>query len=183
MIWIFFSGKKIKYHDQFDHTGCPTISVKSETPLFSDKCWWIRLPISVLNKQCGGFDFLGKNFEISYLVRVRARYELSPLFRLSPLCSNFKFIFSVDIQFFGLKTTSHGKSDLKIWISEVRFTMCSGCQAKKLNTCRKHELEFAVNRAESENQAELVSGPDPDKKENFNFFFKKSNPPHCLFST
>ena len=51
--------------------------------------------------------------------------------------------------------------------------MCSGCQAKKLNTCRKHELEFAVNRAESENQAELVSGPDPDKKENFKIFFQK----------
>ena len=51
--------------------------------------------------------------------------------------------------------------------------MCSGFQAKKLNTCRKHELEFAVNLAEPENQAELVSGPDPDKKENFKFFFQK----------
>ena len=42
--------------------------------------------------------------------------------------------------------------------------MWSGFQAKKLNTRREIELELAVNWAESENQAELVPGPDPDQK-------------------
>ena len=60
----------------------------------------------------GAFDFLEK-IEIFYFVRVRARYKLSLVFRLSPLCSKFKFMLSVGIQLFGLKTTSHGKPDLK----------------------------------------------------------------------
>ena len=68
----------------------------------------------MVNGHSGGFDFLKKNFEIFYFVRVRARYKLSLVNRLSPVCSKFKFMFSVVIQFFGLKTTSHGKSDLKI---------------------------------------------------------------------
>ena len=42
---------------------------------------------------------------------VRSWYKLSLVFRLSPVCSNFKF--SEAIQLFGLTTTSHGKPDLK----------------------------------------------------------------------
>ena len=67
----------------------------------------------MLNKQCGGFDFLKKNFEILYFARVRARYKFSLVFRLSLVCSKFKLKFFVVIQLFGLKTTSHGKYDLK----------------------------------------------------------------------
>ena len=55
-----------------------------------------------------------KNIKIFYLVRVRARYKLRLVFRLRLVFSKFKFIFSVGIQLFGLKTTSIGKSDLKI---------------------------------------------------------------------
>ena len=40
--------------------------------------------------------------------------------------------------------------------------MWSGFQAKKLNT--RGELELAANRAEPENQAELVPGPDPEQQ-------------------
>ena len=54
-----------------------------------------------------------KYLEILYFARVRARYKLSLIFRFSLVCSIFKFKFSGDIKFFSLKTTSHGKSDLK----------------------------------------------------------------------
>ena len=50
-------------------------------------------------------------------------YKLILVFRLSPVCCKFKFILSADIQLFVLKMTSHGKSDLKISIFEVRFTL------------------------------------------------------------
>ena len=66
----------------------------------------------MVNGQCGRFDFLKKNFEIFYLVRVRARYKTSLVFRLSLVLSMVKF--SAGIQLFGLKTTLHDKSDLKI---------------------------------------------------------------------
>ena len=39
-------------------TGCFTISVKSETPLFLDICWRSRLSFYVVNRNCGGFNFL-----------------------------------------------------------------------------------------------------------------------------
>ena len=42
-------------------TGCLAISVKSETPLFSEICWWIWLPFYVLNgtgADLNGFEFL-----------------------------------------------------------------------------------------------------------------------------
>ena len=52
-----------------------------------------------------------KNFEIFFLIRVRTRYKLSLVFRLSLVCSKFKF--SAGIQLFGMKTTSYGKPDLK----------------------------------------------------------------------
>ena len=67
----------------------------------------------MVNGQCGRFDFLKKNFEIFYLVRVRARYKTSLVFRLRPVLSMVKFKFSAGIQLYGLKTISHGKSDLK----------------------------------------------------------------------
>ena len=45
------------------------------------------------------------------MIRVRTRYKLSLVFRLSLVCSKFKF--SAGIQLFGMKTTSYGKPDLK----------------------------------------------------------------------
>ena len=68
----------------------------------------------MLNKQWIRFDLLKKKFEIFYFVRVKARYKTSLVIRISPVCSKLKFMFSVGIQLFGLKATSHGKSDLKI---------------------------------------------------------------------
>ena len=61
--------------------------------------------------------------------------------------------------------------------------MLSGFQAKKFNSRGEHELELAENQAEPENQAGLVPGPEHDPKKNFKYFFKKSNPPQCPFST
>ena len=45
--------------------------------------------------------------------RVGARYKPSLVFRLCLVCSKFKF--SAGIQLFGLKKTSQGKPDLKIY--------------------------------------------------------------------
>ena len=56
--------------------------------------------------------------------------------------------------------------------------MWSGFQAKKLNTHGELELEFAANRAEPENQAERVPGPDPDQKFKFKNFFSKNQIRH-----
>ena len=49
--------------------------------------------------------------------------------------------------------------------------MLGGFQAKKLNT--RVELKLAANRAEPENQAELVPGPDPDQKLKLQILFSK----------
>ena len=68
----------------------------------------------MVNGQCGRFDFLKKFFEIFDFVRVRARYKLRLVFRLSLVLSMVKFKLAAGTQLFGLKTTSHGKSDLKI---------------------------------------------------------------------
>ena len=57
--------------------------------------------------------FFEKKVKFIFLVMVRSRYKLSLVFRLIPVCSKFKFKFSASIKLFGLKTTSHGKSDLK----------------------------------------------------------------------
>ena len=92
-------------------TGCPTISVTSDTPLFSDICRRSRLSFHELNGHSAGFDFLKNNFKIFFRVRVRARYKPSLVFRLGLVLS--KFTFSAGIQLLGLKTTSHGKPDLK----------------------------------------------------------------------
>ena len=92
-------------------TGCPTISVTSDTPLFSDICQRSRLSFHELNGHSAGFDILKKNVKIFFRVRVRARYKPSLVFRLGLVLS--KFTFSAGIQLFGLKTTSHGKPDLK----------------------------------------------------------------------
>ena len=48
------------------NTGCVTISVKSDTPLFSDICQWIMLPFHALNKQCLRFDILKKKFKFHF---------------------------------------------------------------------------------------------------------------------
>ena len=77
----------------------------------------------MVNGHSGGFDFLEKKFAIFYLVRVRTSHRPSLVFRLCLVCSKFKLKFSVGIQLFGLKTTLHGKPDLKKFIFEVRFTM------------------------------------------------------------
>ena len=80
-------------------TGCFTISVKSETPLFLDICWRGRLSFYMVNGHCGGFDFLKIFFEILNFVRVRARHKLRLVFRLSPVFSKFKFMLSMGIHF------------------------------------------------------------------------------------
>ena len=54
--------------------------------------------------------------------------------------------------------------------------MGSGFQAKKLNTRGELELELAAYRAEPENQAVPVPGPDPGQKQNFQNFFQKIKP-------
>ena len=57
--------------------------------------------------------FFEKKFWNFFSVRVRTRYKLSLVFKLSPVSSKFKFMLSARIQLFGLKTNSHGKPDLK----------------------------------------------------------------------
>ena len=94
-------------------TGCFMISVKSDTPLFSDICRRSRLSFHVVIGHCCGFDFLKKKFQNFFRVRVRARNKPSLVFRLSLVLSMVKFKFSADIQLFGLKATSYGKPDLK----------------------------------------------------------------------
>ena len=94
-------------------TGCLAISVKSETPLFLDIYRRSRLFFHVVIGHCAGFDFLKKKCANFFLVRVRARYKPSLVFRLNLVCSKFKFKSSASIQLFGLKTTSHVKYDLK----------------------------------------------------------------------
>ena len=66
------------------------------------------------------------------------------------------------------------------WIFEVRFTLWSGFQTEKLNIRRELELDHAQNRAEPENQAGLVRGPDPDKMKIFKNFFQKTKPATLL---
>ena len=52
-----------------------------------------------------------------FLVMVRSRYGLSLVYKLSPVCSKFKF--SGSIKIFSMKATSHWKLH-KEFISEVR---------------------------------------------------------------
>ena len=94
-------------------TGCLAVTVTFETPLFSDICRRSRLSFHVVIGHCGGFDILKKNFEIFFWFRVWARYKSSMVFRLSLVLSMVKFMLPMGIQLFGLKTTSHGKSDLE----------------------------------------------------------------------
>ena len=63
---------------------------------------------------------------------------------------------------------------------EVRFTMRSHFQVKKLNTHGEFELKLAANRNQPENKAELVNGPDPAKIKNGNIFFQKIKPKPLL---
>ena len=69
-----FSPFRSIYTFYSNYTGCLAMSVKSETPLFSDICWWIRLPFYVLNGNIGGFDLLKKNLKYAFWFMVRFRY-------------------------------------------------------------------------------------------------------------
>ena len=108
-----------------------------------------------------------------FFIIVRSRYRLSLVFRLGLVCSNFKF--SAGIQLFGLKTTSHGKPDLKSSFSgsylrhskvqgEVRVQGCLWFQHPPVfcgysTFCHKNHLtlqiwpksfpDFTLNLAES----------------------------------
>ena len=113
---------------------------------------------------------------------VRARYKLSLVFRLSTFCSHFKFMLSAGIQLFSLKTTPHGKFDLKNEFSRHVYHV-KWFSGQKVEYRRKHELELAANRDKPDNQAGLRPGPVSDKIKNFKFFPQKSNLIHCLFST
>ena len=59
------------------NTGCLTVTVFFETPLFSDIRWRSRLSFCVVIWHWGGFGFLKKKFEIFYFVTVWARYKLN----------------------------------------------------------------------------------------------------------
>ena len=60
-----------------------------------------------------GFDILKEKIENFFGSGSGPGYKSSMVLRLSLVLSMVKFKFSAYIQFFGLKTTSHGKSDLK----------------------------------------------------------------------
>ena len=93
-------------------TGCPTISVKSNTPPFL-RHMLTHQEFYVVNGHKCGFDIFFKNFEILFFCHGQVQVQAQPGFQLIPVCSKFKFKFSVGIQLFGRKNTSHGKSDLK----------------------------------------------------------------------
>ena len=80
--------------------------------------WWSGIVADLI--------FWKKHFEIFFWFRVWARYKSSMVFRLSTVWSKFKFMLPMGIQLFGLKTTSHGKPDLKnefSWQFCIRFTV------------------------------------------------------------
>ena len=52
--------------------------------------------------------------------------------------------------------------------------MWSGFQVYKLNTRREFELQLIENWNQPENQADLIPGPDHDKKIEFQILFQKS---------
>ena len=82
-------------------TGCLAVTVLFETPLFSDICRRSRLSFHVVIGHCGGFDILKKKFEIFF--GSGSGPGTSPAWFSGS---------AMGIQLFGLKTTSHGKSDL-----------------------------------------------------------------------
>ena len=67
----------------------------------------------MLNKQWIRFDFLKKKFEIFIFGHGQVQVQAQPGFQGQPVDSKFKLKFFAGIQLFGLKTTSHGKPDLK----------------------------------------------------------------------
>ena len=121
--------------------------------------------------------YFEKKFEIFYFVRVKARYKLSLVFRVSTFCSMFKFMLSVGIQLFGLKTISHGNPDFKNsflrsdFPCEVVFRPKSWIPADNINsnllkiTCWSWKPSWAC------------TWPWPWQNKKFQFFFKISNPP------
>ena len=131
----------------------------------------------------GGFGFLKKKFEISLLVRVWARYKPSLVFRLSPVCSKFKFVLSTGIQLIDRKTTSHSKSDLKIWIfrsdllSEVVFRPKSWIPVDNTN------LNLLQTGLSLKTRLDLYLALSLSKRKIFDFFFKKSNVTVCPITT
>ena len=60
-VWFLSKNNWSLTHGIEEHTGCLTISVKSETPLFSDIYRCSRLSFHVVIGHCAGFDFLKKN--------------------------------------------------------------------------------------------------------------------------
>ena len=65
----------------------------------------------VIGHSCG-FDILKEKIENFFGSGSGPGYKSSMVFRLNLVLSMVKFKFSVCIQIFGLKTTSHGKPDL-----------------------------------------------------------------------
>ena len=58
--WINDAGCYVVRELKLTTTGCPTISVKSNTPLFSDICWRSRLSFHVVIGHTGALYFLKK---------------------------------------------------------------------------------------------------------------------------
>ena len=106
--------------------------------------------------------YFEKKFWHFFWFRVWARYKSSMVFRLSLVLSMVKF--SAGIQLFGLKTTSHGKPDLKNEFSrsdlpcEVVFRPKSWIPIGNMNlTMLKTRLS----------QAGPVPRPEQDRQKNF----------------
>ena len=92
-----FHSPKIPLKHYFVFYRVFTNCVTFDTPLFSDIYSRSRLSFYVVIRHTGGLDFLKKNLEFFYFVRFRARYKLSLVYRLSTVCSKFKFMLSAVI--------------------------------------------------------------------------------------
>ena len=110
--------------------------------------------------------FFEKKLKFVFFVMVRSRYKLRLVFRLSLVCSNFKFKFFAVIQLFGLKTTSHVKSDLKNEFlrsglpCEVVFCICTPPGIVLSRACfGAREQNEQNNRPQSERRSSFFPYP------------------------
>ena len=101
-----------------------------------------------------------------FFVRARARYKPSLDFRLSLVCSKLKFKFFVGVQLFDLKTTSHGKFDLKYEFlrsglpCEVVFCICTPPGIVLSRACfGAREQNEQNNRPQSERRSSFFPYP------------------------
>ena len=77
----------------------------------------------MVNGHSGAFDFFEKEFINFSLGQGLGQVQAQPGFQAQPGLQEAQVHILLGIQLFGLKTTSHGKADLKKFIFDVRFTM------------------------------------------------------------